>query len=203
MNRSRTEKGEQSRKRLLEAAAEEFANNGYDRTRVSDIVKRAGLTQAAFYLYFPSKEAVYGELRDAFFTQLRVLADAGKQVTPLPKEMTVPKIRENLLRLFRFFGACPRLTQVFLAAAQEGELLHRQMAKLVAENLRTNQNAGHVRPELSPEVAAEAMVAVLYRLTERFLLTGEMTAEELADHATALLASGIVSPERSTNPKNR
>lgn len=194
MNRTRTEKGEMSRNRLLEAAAEEFAGKGYHLTRVSDIVKRAGLTQAAFYLYFPSKEAMYQELRDEFFHKLWELADAGKKVTPLSKEWTVPKLKENLLELFEFFASVPKLTQVFLQASDEGENLHRQLAQMVESNLRRNQEAGHLRGEFSPEVAAEAMVAILYRLTERYLLSGEKTAEELADQAVLLIAHGIVRP---------
>lgn len=192
MSRSRTEKGELSRRRLLEAAAAEFADKGYHLARVSDIVRRAGLTQAAFYLYFPSKEAVYQELRQSFFARLRELAESGKKVTPLPTAMTVPQLRENVLALYRFFAEIPELTRVFLQEAEAGEELHRQIALRVAASMRGNQEAGHVRRELSVEIASEAVVAILYRLAIRFLLTGEKTAEELADQAAALIARGIV-----------
>lgn len=60
-------KGEQSRGRLLAAAASEFAAKGFHRARVSDIVKAAGLTQASFYQYFESKEGLYQQLMDEFF----------------------------------------------------------------------------------------------------------------------------------------
>lgn len=192
MSRSRTEKGELSRRRLLEAAAAEFADKGYHLARVSDIVRRAGLTQAAFYLYFPSKEAVYQELRQTFFARLWELAESGKKVTPLPTAMTVPQLRENVLALYRFFAEIPELTRVFLQEAEAGEELHRQIAVRVAASMRGNQEAGHVRRELSVEIASEAVVAILYRLAIRFLLTGEKTAEELADQAAALIARGIV-----------
>ena len=58
--------GEQSRALLLEVAAEEFAQKGYFHTKISDIVKRAGLTQPSFYLYFESKDAIFQELVDLF-----------------------------------------------------------------------------------------------------------------------------------------
>ena len=61
------------RERLVSAAAEVFAVSGYHASRVSDIVGRAGVAQGTFYLYFPSKEAVFLELVDRFFT--RTLAE--------------------------------------------------------------------------------------------------------------------------------
>lgn len=181
-----------SRARLMQAAASEFAAHGYHRTRVSDIVRRAGLTQAAFYLYFSSKEMLYQELVDVFFGKLWELSDAGRKVTPLGAHEVRGRLRENLLELFRFFAEMPELTRIVLTQSAEGEDLHRKLAGIVAANLRSNQEAGHVRMDLSVETAAESIVAMLYRLTVRFLLTGEKTAEHLAEEAVALLADGML-----------
>ena len=52
-------KGERTRQRLLEAAIRRFAADGYRRTSVSDIARDAGLTPAATYAYFPSKDALF------------------------------------------------------------------------------------------------------------------------------------------------
>ncbi len=41
--------------RLLQSALDLIASRGYHPTKVSDIVARAGVSQAAFYLYFKSK----------------------------------------------------------------------------------------------------------------------------------------------------
>lgn len=191
MTQAKVGKGELSRARLLQAAASEFAAKGYHRTRVSDIVRQAGLTQAAFYLYFESKELLYQELMDRFFKKLWELSDAGRKVTPLKSHEVQSRLKENLLDLFRFFMEMPELTTIVLTQA-EGEDLHRRLAGIVADNLRRNQEAGHVKANLSVEVTAESIVAMLYRLTIRFLLTGEKTAEQLADEAVALLAGGML-----------
>src|SRR4051794_14195842 len=52
-------KGARTRQRLLEAAIQRFAADGYRRTSVSDIARDAGLTPAATYAYFPSKDALF------------------------------------------------------------------------------------------------------------------------------------------------
>ena len=44
-----------SRRTLEEAAAELFLEQGYDRTTVDDIARRAGVGRATFFNYFPAK----------------------------------------------------------------------------------------------------------------------------------------------------
>jgi AcrR family transcriptional regulator len=56
---------------LLEAARGVFERDGYHGTTVSAIVQAAGLSQGAFYLYFPDKKAVFAALQDEMATLLR------------------------------------------------------------------------------------------------------------------------------------
>jgi AcrR family transcriptional regulator len=51
----------ETRARLLEAAIEVFLENGYARTRVQDIARRAGLTTGAMYAHFKNKAALLSE----------------------------------------------------------------------------------------------------------------------------------------------
>jgi AcrR family transcriptional regulator len=56
---------------LLEAARGVFERDGYHGTTVSAIVQAAGLSQGAFYLYFPDKKAVFAALQDEMATLLQ------------------------------------------------------------------------------------------------------------------------------------
>lgn len=47
---------------LLKAAEELFIAQGYEKTLVSEIVKKVGVSQGAFYYYFKSKEAILEEI---------------------------------------------------------------------------------------------------------------------------------------------
>jgi AcrR family transcriptional regulator len=55
-----------ARVRVLDAAVELFADQGYDGTSVSQVIARAGVAKGGFYHHFASKEAllyeVYGDL---------------------------------------------------------------------------------------------------------------------------------------------
>ena len=56
---------------LLEAARRVFERDGYHAAAVSAIVQAAGLSQGAFYLYFPDKKAIFAALQEEMATLLR------------------------------------------------------------------------------------------------------------------------------------
>jgi len=56
---------------LLEAARRVFERDGYHAATVSAIVQAVGLSQGAFYLYFPDKKAVFAALQEEMATLLR------------------------------------------------------------------------------------------------------------------------------------
>ena len=58
------------RRRLLEAAAAEFAAKGLDRARVDDISLAAGLAKGTIYNYFDSKQHVFREVIAAWFERI-------------------------------------------------------------------------------------------------------------------------------------
>jgi AcrR family transcriptional regulator len=58
----RTQSEAQRRKQILDAARTVFGDKGYESATISDIVKKAGVAQGTFYLYFESKKGVVVEL---------------------------------------------------------------------------------------------------------------------------------------------
>ncbi len=55
---ARDRQRDRTRGRLFESAIEAFRREGFDRTSVSTIAKRAGVSRASFYFHFPTKEHV-------------------------------------------------------------------------------------------------------------------------------------------------
>src|ERR1700760_4144781 len=64
------ERGERRVADLLEAAASELSEIGYDATTMKAIAKRAGASIGAVYQYFPNKEAVVSALRTQYANQM-------------------------------------------------------------------------------------------------------------------------------------
>ena len=54
--------GDATRRALLAAAADLFAEHGYDRTPVRAIAERAGVNQALLFRYFGSKDALFARV---------------------------------------------------------------------------------------------------------------------------------------------
>ncbi len=52
----------ETKEKLLQAAKLSFSEKGYWKTKISDIVKEAGVSQGTFYIYFKSKEDIFKEL---------------------------------------------------------------------------------------------------------------------------------------------
>lgn len=55
----------QTRQTLLDAAAEEFARQGYDQANINTVSTKAGFAKGTIYNYFPSKQALLISLIDS------------------------------------------------------------------------------------------------------------------------------------------
>ena len=70
----------ETRRRILSGARDCFGRNGYDRTTNKEIATAAGITQAAIYHYFPSKQdlfgAVFREMQRTTFARFEAVVDA-------------------------------------------------------------------------------------------------------------------------------
>jgi AcrR family transcriptional regulator len=53
-----TERGETTRRHILEVAAGAFARDGYAGASLNDLIRATGLTKGGFYFHYPSKEAL-------------------------------------------------------------------------------------------------------------------------------------------------
>ncbi|MFZ0446473.1 MAG: TetR/AcrR family transcriptional regulator [Bacillus sp. (in: firmicutes)] len=56
------DKSSDTREQILVTALQLFAEHGYHKTKISDIVKMVGVAQGTFYWYFKSKEAIALEI---------------------------------------------------------------------------------------------------------------------------------------------
>ena len=75
MRKSKEETAE-SRRRILDAAAQLYREKGFDGVGVAEIMEAAGMTHGGFYRHFPSKEALIGEAMSETFI------DRAARLTP-------------------------------------------------------------------------------------------------------------------------
>ncbi|MCL9761331.1 TetR/AcrR family transcriptional regulator [Frankia sp. AiPa1] len=83
-----------TRSRILAVAVTLFGEQGYAGTSVRDISERLGLTKAALYYHFPSKETILDALLEPFMLELGRLADLIRQSPPPSPETLIERIAE-------------------------------------------------------------------------------------------------------------
>ena len=146
----------ETRERLLRAAADVFAERGYDGTRVADIAAAAGVSNGALYAHFASKaELLTGALRTY---GRRLLADV---FAADPDRSVVELLLVVGRRLPRRRDARGYLIVEALVAARRDEDVARPMREYVgeradwlAELMRLAQDGGELDPALSPDALA-------------------------------------------------
>jgi AcrR family transcriptional regulator len=98
MPKGMTKRRPETLARLLDAALDAFADNGFHGTRIEDVCDRAGYTRGAFYSNFKSKDELFFALFDAHaarvLDRLRKTADALRDSPP-----TVEGIAEALAQI--------------------------------------------------------------------------------------------------------
>jgi TetR/AcrR family transcriptional regulator, transcriptional repressor for nem operon len=104
-------KGERTRRTLKAACAELLEKQGYGELRVNDIIERAGVSNALFYVYFEHKQELTFEILSEFLATLRpnlsLSRDKGiAEATFASNLLYVRQFRENagLMRCLLQFG---------------------------------------------------------------------------------------------------
>ena len=116
---------EQSRAAILQAAIEEFSEEGVAGARTDAIARSAGVNKALLYYYFKDKEALYDAVLDQVFGGLRAaIHNALSQPLP-PKQKLASYVRAH----FDYIASnplYPRIVQAeFLRAGREASRLQR------------------------------------------------------------------------------
>lgn len=184
--------GEQSRALLLSIAAKEFANKGFYETKVSSIVEQADLSQPAFYLYFDSKKALFGELVDLFRLELFDLTKRSRLESGIDSSSLANRITNGLAGILHFFVAEPDLARIGFYIAQEAEDIKKALAAQITDNLIFEQQQGYFRSNLDMSTVAESLVGIIERLTMTKLLPGYKTPETLASEIVSLFLNGML-----------
>jgi AcrR family transcriptional regulator len=155
--------------RLAEAAMELYLEQGYDSTTVSEIAKRAGLTERTFFRHFADKrEVLFGGAADLEHLLVGAVAAAPDSMGPIDAVTTA---LEAAAGLFQERREGVLLRQKVINANQE--LRERELIKLAALSSAL-ADALHRRGVGDPaaELSAEAGIAVFRISFERWLAAG-------------------------------
>lgn len=89
-----TEHKEESRGRILEAAAKQFRAAGTEAVRVSDVMRAAGMTHGGFYKHFENKDQL---LQEAIAI---ALAEVSEQIAAMTRDMSREQALKKVIEFY-------------------------------------------------------------------------------------------------------
>ena len=124
-----------TRSRLRELALQLFAEQGYEKTSLREIAERLGVTKAALYYYFKSKEDIVASLIEDYVAELDELISWGQQ-QPQTAKTRAEIVRRYLhivangTAVFRMLHQNQAAVSGLAAAKKRGELFRERMDAL-------------------------------------------------------------------------
>jgi AcrR family transcriptional regulator len=115
MARPKDANAEQTRASLLDAAEDEFADRGFDGTRMVAIAERVGVTHGLLHYYFDSKDRLYEEVVGRLFGRHQQLFE---RLISSGSELTA---RDLVLESFDLFWEHPNQVRIMLWEMASGD----------------------------------------------------------------------------------
>jgi AcrR family transcriptional regulator len=171
-NGRRRTKGEQTRRRLLDAAEQIFAAVGYHEASVAKITETAGVAQGTFYVYFHSKLEVFEEVvADLNHQVRRAMTEASKA-----GRTTLEVERLGFAGFFKFTAEHPALYRVIRQAEFVSPRALRQHYETIVSGYVPRLEAAMARHEIAPSdpvVLAWTLGAIGEMIGMRWILWNE------------------------------
>lgn len=167
----------QTRQQILDAAFELFAGDGYNKTSISAVAEKAGISKGLIYHYFESKESIL----EGIFDQL---VEIGDDVLDFPEDFSPGnKIRQVLVKTFDFIETQTGTCKLMISLALQPDIF--ETLKLKIKEINRTQTVLYVRlfEELGytdPEIEAYKLGALMDGLLLGYItMSDEYPFEEL------------------------
>jgi AcrR family transcriptional regulator len=196
-NAPRAPRVEQRRLRILGAAAQCFAKNGFARTRIDDIAIAAGVSRALVYNHFGSKEELASQVCDHLLDDWNSAVDRALEDATSARDALAAWLRVNLSEERRPLltalvapDAAPVLADWDAAAARAMEVWRVKLEALLQRGIAS----GEFRAELDIPATAEVVRAMQVGMMQHLLDDKpylDVSSERHLRAATEVLLKGI------------
>jgi len=182
---------EQTQQDLLCAARHVLSRHGFHRTKIVDIAREAGVAVGTFYLYYPTKEALFLEMVEDTVRLLKAEIDRLE----LPTTDPLQRARAGCETVFRFAQENRDLFRiVFGHGATFHGVVHRAQELFisgVANNVATGMRTGVFRSNRL-DVVAHAFIGMLLQVVSWWIEQENIPVSEVTDSLLKFAFHGLV-----------
>ena len=201
------EPGEERRDQIIRIAMQRFATHGYHQTKISDIVREAGVAQGTFYWHFKSKEAIAEEIVLTGREKLLEAIGQGYRKDAGSVEDMVKASERLFISLFSFAADNRYFMELLLKGIVTEELVRRLVEETrgavesaFRHNMERAIELGMLPPSMDVPVRAALLVSMIEGMISRWLFgSAELhegisakTAESLAAEASSFEFYGLL-----------
>jgi len=165
-------KMDNKKERIIHAAMDVFTEKGLEKTKVSDIVKKAGIAQGTFYIYFSSKLSVIPSIAEVMVE--KTLNEIIKKVNkndPFSTQMKdVIDVAFSVTKEYRQIFALVYAGLASTDYLQEWEALYSQYYTWMSRFLSQAKYAGTLRQNLDPDQTAVLLIDLIESAAEQTFL---------------------------------
>ena len=191
-------KAERTRRRILDAAAKVFREQGYANARLADIAELAGMQAGSLYYHFDSREELVAEILrlgiETSWQQVRdALAALPPDATALDRLATAIRAHTlSVLEISDYASAQARIVGQVPPDVLKGHVADQRRYGAYWNTLIANAvEAGVLRPDVDLFVARMLVLGALNWTAEWYRPMSGRSAESIADDAVALFLDGL------------
>lgn len=157
---------------IVQAAVQVFGEKGIEKTKISDIVKVAGIAQGTFYLYFPSKLALMPAIAEVMVEKTMDIVKETVQAD-VSFTMKLEQLVEAIFSVARDYNEIQALIYSGLASTEhlkEWETVYAPFYKWISDLLAEARADGVIRSTLQVDQTAKLLIGLVESAAEQVYL---------------------------------
>jgi len=194
----KTQRGEQTLKKICKAAEELFAINGYYATEIHEITQKAGVATGTLYTYFDDKKSLFLHLMDSLGRKLRRAIRMAKQEEPT--DLFIEHERISIRVFFQFvkehFGLFRIVWQSQFVDAEAFKQYYERFSRGYINEITRAQESGAMR-DVDPTLISYALMGIYsFAALKCFVFDGREPDENTIDELTDFIAYGFAGEQK-------
>jgi TetR/AcrR family fatty acid metabolism transcriptional regulator len=191
---------------ILQAAEQVFSKKGFDRAKMNEIARQAGVGDGTIYEYFENKDLLLFAIPKRRFEQYR--KDLFEAIYP---NSAVGKLKKLINFHFGTFLADPDFLRIFVFNlylnkgfyASEAFETFRNYYQLLEEVIEEGKGAGIFRPEVNARVFRNLLLGTFYHMVTRWQADKKMSDVRImkeVNQLNDLAAEAVLIPSAQDRP---